>query len=95
MSLRPFLQDPAGRLILDTAAAAAMFALGLAIIANAGGSTWAPLIGGPAVTLAGAHLILLAGEWRGRFRPDEDRPPAAPETSRAGTAAETRSGSGR
>jgi len=68
MPFRSLLHYPAVRLTLETAAAAVVLSLGVEMIAHAHGSTWAPLIGGPAITLAGAHLVLLARAWRGLLR---------------------------
>ncbi|MFD1213552.1 hypothetical protein ACFQ36_16050 [Arthrobacter sp. GCM10027362] len=68
MPLRDLLHSPAVRLILDTAAAALVLSVGLEMIAHANGSTWAPLLGGPAITLAGAHLILLVRAWHEHLR---------------------------
>jgi predicted tellurium resistance membrane protein TerC len=65
---RPLLHYPAVRLVLDTAAAVIVLSVGVEMIAHANGSTWAPLIGGPAITLAGAHLILLARVWNDQLR---------------------------
>jgi hypothetical protein len=71
MPLRPFLNGPTVRLVLDTAAAILALPAGLEIIAHAGGSTWAPLIGGPVITLAGARLIFLARLWYRRLKPEK------------------------
>jgi len=81
MPFRPLLHYPAVRLVLDTAAAAIVLSLGVEMIVHANGSTWAPLIGGPAITLAGAHLILLARAWHDHFRqaPQGRKNPAGSE----------------
>jgi len=68
MPFRSLLHHPAVRLVLDTAAAAIVLSLGVEMIVHAHGSTWAPLLGGPAVTLAGAHLVLLARAWNDLLR---------------------------
>ncbi|MCG2624144.1 hypothetical protein LVY72_19845 [Arthrobacter sp. I2-34] len=93
MPFRTLLHYPAVRLVLETAGAALVLTIGVEMIAHANGSTWAPLIGGPAITLAGAHLIILARAWhdhlgraaKARKNPADGTAGPQPAEARSGT----------